>query len=300
MTDADGRCDRCATRSSSIRLGHGQLVTRRTGSGGARRRYARRYGIPADAVAVRRVRRADAGEADSADSRGVPRDTAATRRAHACCSPAREPRTPTSPPPTAADVADRVTLTGLCRTTRRSPITSPPVRRQPQPALADRARNLRPVAARARRRASRRSSPTSSTRPMSPSLDPRTWTVNEAVGSSRDAAARRRRAARASTQPVAIAIDILDEDHSLRLAMRRLATDADAARDARAAPRGTTGSASTRSRRWRTTTSGSMRDAALDGRDPASAGAAGAHAARRRRRTLPRAAGSRFGMDSPL
>jgi glycosyltransferase involved in cell wall biosynthesis len=41
-----------------------------------------------------------------------------------------------------------------------------------------------------------------------PSLDPRSWTEN-------------------APQPVCIAIDILDEDHSLRLAMRRLATDAD-------------------------------------------------------------------------
>jgi glycosyltransferase involved in cell wall biosynthesis len=37
------------------------------------------------------------------------------------------------------------------------------------------------------------------------SLDPRSWTVREA--------------------PVCVAIDILDEDHSLRLAMRRLASD---------------------------------------------------------------------------
>ena len=42
-----------------------------------------------------------------------------------------------------------------------------------------------------------------------PSLDPRTWTVNGAG------------------TPVCVAIDILDEDHSLRLAMRRLATDPD-------------------------------------------------------------------------
>ncbi len=44
-----------------------------------------------------------------------------------------------------------------------------------------------------------------------PSLDPRTWRINSGSG-IRDA--------------VTIAIDILDEDHSLRLAMRRLATDA--------------------------------------------------------------------------
>ena len=50
-------------------------------------------------------------------------------------------------------------------------------------------------------------------------LDPRTWSV---TGGSRitDHGPR-------TTDPVAIAIDILDEDHSLRLAMRRLATDAD-------------------------------------------------------------------------
>jgi glycosyltransferase involved in cell wall biosynthesis len=47
-----------------------------------------------------------------------------------------------------------------------------------------------------------------------PSLDPRTWAVN-AMGD-------RHRA----PDPICIAIDILDEDHSLRLAMRRLASDA--------------------------------------------------------------------------
>jgi glycosyltransferase involved in cell wall biosynthesis len=47
-----------------------------------------------------------------------------------------------------------------------------------------------------------------------PSLDPRTWTVNAGADIGR-------------VEPVAIAIDILDEDHSLRLAMRRLAADAD-------------------------------------------------------------------------
>ena len=46
-----------------------------------------------------------------------------------------------------------------------------------------------------------------------PSLDPRTWTLNAAGSRTPD--------------PVTIAVDILDEDHSLRLAMRRLARDAD-------------------------------------------------------------------------
>ena len=44
-----------------------------------------------------------------------------------------------------------------------------------------------------------------------PTLDPRTWQPN--AGSASSAA------------PCAVAIDILDEDHSLRLAMRRLGTD---------------------------------------------------------------------------
>ena len=45
-----------------------------------------------------------------------------------------------------------------------------------------------------------------------PSLDPRTWTANVT--------------GRGGGSPVCVAIDILDEDHSLRLAMRRLADDA--------------------------------------------------------------------------
>ena len=70
-----------------------------------------------------------------------------------------------------------------------------------------------------------------------PSLDPRTWTVNiPATGDSRldtrtglpsvgsDFADRGPRIAdRDDVAPVTVAIDILDEDHSLRLAMRRLA-----------------------------------------------------------------------------
>lgn len=47
-----------------------------------------------------------------------------------------------------------------------------------------------------------------------PALDPRTWTVTHASASADD-----------DPEPVAVAIDVLDEDHSLRMAMRRLATD---------------------------------------------------------------------------
>ncbi len=48
-----------------------------------------------------------------------------------------------------------------------------------------------------------------------PTLDPRTWTTTTAATD-----------ADATPDAVAVGIDILDEDHSLRLAMRRLATDA--------------------------------------------------------------------------
>jgi glycosyltransferase involved in cell wall biosynthesis len=83
-----------------------------------------------------------------------------------------------------------------------------------------------------------------------PSLDPRTWTVQEVGGwrSEVGTKATEERASVGSTQPptsslqppasnlqspasslqppICVAIDILDEDHSLRLAMRRLASDA--------------------------------------------------------------------------
>lgn len=54
-----------------------------------------------------------------------------------------------------------------------------------------------------------------------PTLDPRSWTVLDA---RTDAAAAARRLR--PEEAVAVSIDILDEDHSLELAMRRLATDA--------------------------------------------------------------------------
>jgi glycosyltransferase involved in cell wall biosynthesis len=48
-----------------------------------------------------------------------------------------------------------------------------------------------------------------------PAIDPRTWLSNAAWTAGLDT----------ELEPIAIAIDILDEDHSLRLAMRRLASD---------------------------------------------------------------------------
>ena len=66
-----------------------------------------------------------------------------------------------------------------------------------------------------------------------PSLDPRTWAVRPGSeirdpGSVAEDMEIRRRSDPASRipHPATIAVDILDEDHSLRLAMRRLATDA--------------------------------------------------------------------------
>jgi hypothetical protein len=49
-----------------------------------------------------------------------------------------------------------------------------------------------------------------------PALDPRSWTTLHADSSLQ-----------AVPEPVTVAIDILDEEHSLRLAMRRLASDRD-------------------------------------------------------------------------
>jgi glycosyltransferase involved in cell wall biosynthesis len=51
-------------------------------------------------------------------------------------------------------------------------------------------------------------------------LDPRTWGTTDPRSRATDPGP-------GITDPVAVAIDILDEDHSLRLALRRLATDAD-------------------------------------------------------------------------
>jgi glycosyltransferase involved in cell wall biosynthesis len=53
-----------------------------------------------------------------------------------------------------------------------------------------------------------------------PTLDPRTWEVQVAAPAAADALRHWRR-----DEAVAVAIDILDEDHSLALAMRRLALD---------------------------------------------------------------------------
>jgi glycosyltransferase involved in cell wall biosynthesis len=62
------------------------------------------------------------------------------------------------------------------------------------------------------------------------SLDPRTWSVQAGIGDL-GSGIRNQESTRSPIpdprSPISVAIDILDEDHSLRLAMRRLAVDAD-------------------------------------------------------------------------
>ena len=62
-----------------------------------------------------------------------------------------------------------------------------------------------------------------------PALDPRTWRMHTVAAGDWLLAAgtdqTNRESRTANREPVTVAIDILDEDHSLRLAMRRLATD---------------------------------------------------------------------------
>jgi hypothetical protein len=59
-----------------------------------------------------------------------------------------------------------------------------------------------------------------------PSLDPRTWTTREPRTEALRGQGRPEARRGANGDAVTIAVDILDEDHSLRLAMRRLAMDA--------------------------------------------------------------------------
>jgi glycosyltransferase involved in cell wall biosynthesis len=65
-----------------------------------------------------------------------------------------------------------------------------------------------------------------------PTLDPRTWEVQVAATGAADATRAWRR-----EEAIAVAVDILDEDHSLALAMRRLALDAGLRADLGAAAR---------------------------------------------------------------
>ena len=133
---------------------------------------------------------------------------------------------------------------GLPRHGRRRHRSRRRVRRDAQPALADRARNLRPVAPRPR---GRQSDSHHGPRPSRGCAFAGSADVDGERRSAIGSRSRRRdrcgnepeddgqspetpRIARsphfAHRSPVCVAIDILDEDHSLRLAMRRLAADA--------------------------------------------------------------------------
>jgi len=60
-----------------------------------------------------------------------------------------------------------------------------------------------------------------------PSLDPRTWRTQGGGGRGSDDGHASLPPSADLRPPVCVAVDILDEDHSLRLAMRRLAVDAE-------------------------------------------------------------------------
>ncbi len=86
-----------------------------------------------------------------------------------------------------------------------------------------------------------------------PAQDPRTWEVLHAAVHPGSASPRD-----GGAPAVCVSLDILDEDHSLRLAMRRLAKDADLRAELGDTPV-PTGSGATGWSRWLTTTSASSR-----------------------------------------
>ena len=246
-------------RIVSIRLGHGQLVEprREPRRGGG---CASRYGIAEDAVLFgvfggltpekRLPQILDAFRALlPLRARRAP---AARRRAGGALRHRRRHRRARTRGPRHADRLPRDGR-GADRSPRR-------LRRDAEPALADRARNVGPVAARARRRPGddhHRPRPPGDV----PSLDPRTWTVN---GRDRDRGRGSRPTdkpedarspSRSAIDPVCVAIDILDEDHSLRAGDAAAGGGRGAARAARARGARLVGSASIRSRRWSRTTS---------------------------------------------
>ena len=224
-------CERRASRApSSSRSGSDTVsACHRTAESATARARCGTLRHPGRRGPVRRVRRADAGETAAADPRARCGACSPTQPARACSSPGPPPATTTSP----ADIAglglgERGDRNRLPR--RRRDVHRPPrgVRRVAQSALADRARDLRAVAARAGRRAA----PTI--------IDRSRAHRGRAVARSADLDGRaplalpsRTPCRRRSQSP----IDILDEDHSLRLAMRRLATDPALPRPSRRAAR---------------------------------------------------------------
>jgi glycosyltransferase involved in cell wall biosynthesis len=208
-TPISQRTGEIASRIVSIRLGEGELVTPER-ERAARARVRATYGIPDAAVLF-------GGFGGLTPEKRIPQVLAALRAILPYAPGARlilggAPAAHYSP---AADVAalglgDRVTLAGYIETDEA--LTD-------HLAACDVSLNLRWPTARETSgpwlralAAGRATIVTELAHVTVPSLDPRTWAVNSADHRSSD--------------PVCVAIDILDEDHSLRLAMRRLAADA--------------------------------------------------------------------------
>jgi len=202
-------------RVVSIRLGHGQLVTPEQ-EAAARARIRAQYGIAQDAL-VFGVFGGLTPEKRIAQVLAAFRATLPhAPHAHLLLGGARADHADFSPADY-ADIADNVTLTGYL----------PDEDLTDAIASVDVSLNLRWPTARETSgpwlRALAAGKPTIVTDLLQvgdvPTLDPRTWQLNLSDIGYRTSDIGHRDA-------VAIAIDILDEDHSLRLAMRRLATDA--------------------------------------------------------------------------
>lgn len=196
----------------TIMLGHGELVTDERALD-ARARVRRRHRIPDDAVlfGVAGGLTPDKRIPQILDALTAVRKVAPTARLMLAGAPARHYDV-------AADVAGRglapvVTMTGYLETERE--LTE-------HIAACDVSLNMRWPTAREvsgpwlRALGAGRPTITIDLSHMAdvPSLDPRTWTVAHTAALPG-----------AAPNPVTVAIDILDEDHSLRLAMERLATD---------------------------------------------------------------------------
>jgi glycosyltransferase involved in cell wall biosynthesis len=207
--------DRCALaqRIVSIRLGHGELVSAER-EAAARHMLRDRYGLPEDAVVFGVF-------GGLTPEKRLPQILEAFRAVQAYAPAARlllggaeAPQFPLE----AFRAADGVTVTGYIEDAELTDHI----------AAVDVSLNLRWPTARETSgpwlRALAAGKPTIVTDLLQlgdiSTLDPRTWQRNTSAIGSRSSDTGRQHA-------VAIAIDIVDEDHSLRLAMRRLATDAE-------------------------------------------------------------------------
>jgi len=208
---ADSHLD-AVSRIVSIRLGEGELVSPER-EARARREIRRRYDIAPDAIVF-------ASFGGMTPEKRLPQILAALRAtlrhtpdAHLLLAGARAAHYDVAAGIAALDLQRHVTVAGYLE--RDADLTD-------HLAACDVSLNLRWPTARETSgpwlRALAAARPTIVTDLVHladvPSLDPRTWTAREARGAAGE------------MRPVCVAIDILDEDHSLRLAMRRLAGDA--------------------------------------------------------------------------